>query len=66
MSITLFSKNGLKRVTFGEYVNWAEFYDNNEKEDPRYMPESHGKPIMISAFVDKDHAGNLVTRSSHT
>ena len=43
-------------------VDWREFYGNCEEEDPKHMPESLGKPVMISAFVVADHAGNMVTR----
>jgi hypothetical protein len=30
------------------------------------MPEPRGHPVNISAFVDANHAGNVVTRRSHT
>ena len=30
------------------------------------MPEPLGNPITMSCFVDSDHAGNKVTRRSHT
>jgi hypothetical protein len=30
------------------------------------MPEPRGNPVIISAFVDANHAGNVVTRRSHT
>jgi hypothetical protein len=30
------------------------------------MPEPRGKEVDISCFVDADHAGNRVTRRSHT
>jgi hypothetical protein len=30
------------------------------------MPEPRGHPVIISAFVDANHAGNVVTRRSHT
>jgi hypothetical protein len=33
---------------------------------PPNAPEPRGNPIMISCFVDADHAGNLVTRRSHS
>jgi len=29
------------------------------------MPEPLGLPVDVSCFVDADHAGNLLTRSSH-
>jgi hypothetical protein len=30
------------------------------------MPKPHGHPVTISAFVDANHAGNVVTRCLHT
>ena len=33
---------------------------------PHNMPEPLGKPVDINVFVDADHAGNRVTRRSHT
>jgi hypothetical protein len=30
------------------------------------MPEPLGKPVDISCFVDANHAGNVITRRSHT
>jgi hypothetical protein len=30
------------------------------------MPEPRGHPVIISAFVDANHAGNVITRRSHT
>ena len=30
------------------------------------MPKPLGKSVDINAFVDADHAGNKVTRRSHT
>jgi hypothetical protein len=30
------------------------------------MPEPRGRSVIISAFVDTNHAGNVVTRRSHT
>ena len=30
------------------------------------MPEPRGHPVIISAFVDANHAGNIVTRHLHT
>ena len=43
-----------------------EFYRDVTEEDPPGMPEPLGQPVMQSAFVDSDHAGNVVTRRSHT
>ena len=46
--------------------DWKEFYGNVEEEDPPHMPEPLGYPVKVTAFVDSDHAGNVVTRRSHS
>jgi hypothetical protein len=46
--------------------DWSEFYGDVEEEMPPKMPEPLGSPVTISAFVDANHAGNVVTRRSHT
>ena len=51
---------------FNQDADWVEFYGNVEEEDPPHMPVPLGKPVVISAFVDADHAGNVITRRSHT
>ena len=43
-----------------------EFYGDVKEDDPPGMPEPLGQPVMQSAFVDSDHAGNVVTRRYHT
>jgi len=45
---------------------WREFYGDVEEELPRRMPEPRGNAVDITCFVDANHAGNLVTRRSHT
>jgi hypothetical protein len=30
------------------------------------MPEPRGHPVTISAFIDANHAGNVITRRSHS
>ena len=37
-----------------------------KEELPKDAPEERGNPVTISAFVDANHAGNVVTRPSHT
>jgi hypothetical protein len=51
---------------FAHNADWKEFYGDVEEELPRNMPEPRGNPVIISAFVDANHAGNVVTRRSHT
>ena len=46
--------------------DWKEFYGDMYEEDPPRMPEPLGCPVKVLAFVDSDHAGNVVTRRSHT
>ncbi len=46
--------------------DWKDIYSNVIKEDPPNMPVPLGNPIQMSCFVDADHAGNKVTRRSHT
>ena len=45
---------------------WREFYGDVAEELPATMPEPLGRPVKITCFVDADHAGNLVTRRSHS
>lgn len=51
--------------SFAQY-DWTEFYGDVKEEDPPNMPEPLGNPVTISCFVDANHAGNKVTRRSHT
>ena len=43
-----------------------ELYPDAEDLPPPKMPLPRGKPVNINVFVDSDHAGNTVTRRSHT
>ena len=43
-----------------------DIYDVEELEKPHNMPEARGEKVDINVFVDADHAGNRVTRRSHT
>ena len=45
---------------------WKEFYGDVYEEIPPGQPEPRGNSVIITCFVDADHAGNLVTRRSHT
>ena len=42
-----------------------QYYDAEDLIPPN-MPKPRGKAVDISIFVDADHAGNKVTRRSHT
>ena len=43
-----------------------DIYTDAEDECPHNMPEARGEAVDITCFVDADHAGNKVTRRSHT
>jgi hypothetical protein len=47
-------------------VDWNGFYGTEKEELPPKMPKARGNSVRISCFVDADHAGNVVTRRSHT
>ena len=47
--------------------DWSDTIYGNEPEDlPPKMPMPRGNSVKISCFVDADHAGDLLTRRSHT
>lgn len=46
--------------------DWTDFYRDIVKEDPPNMPVPLGNSVVMSCFIDADHAGNKVTRRSHT
>ncbi len=50
---------------FSKY-DWTEFYKDSKEAIPPNAPNSRGNTVQINAFVDADHAGNKVTRRSHT
>jgi hypothetical protein len=47
-------------------VDWADFYPDAKEDLPPNAPEPRGKSVQINCFVDADHAGNKVTRRSHS
>lgn len=54
-----------EQAGFEEY-NWKDFYGDVKEAVPPHAPPPRGHPVQINAFVDADHAGNKVTRRSHT
>jgi hypothetical protein len=46
--------------------NWISFYREAKEQIPPNMPEPRGHPVQINCFIDADHAGNKITRRSHT
>jgi len=47
-------------------VVWHDFYPDAQEAIPANAPESLGNDVVVSCFVDADHAGNQVTHHSHT
>ena len=47
-------------------VGWTDFYGDVVEELPPKMPAPLGKSVCFSCFVDANHAGNVITRRSHT
>ena len=46
--------------------DWTEFYPCAKEVIPTDAPEALGVPVVMSTFVDADHAGCKATRRSHT
>ena len=51
---------------FDEKADWTEFCGDVEEELPPKTPEPLGHEVSIHAFVDANHAGDVVTRRSHS
>lgn len=45
---------------------WTDFYGEVKESIPPNAPVPRGNPVQTTAFVDANHAGNQVTRRSHT
>jgi len=43
-----------------------DLYPDAVEEIPPNAPEPRGEAVQINVFVDADHAGNVVTRRSHS
>jgi hypothetical protein len=47
--------------------DWSKYYPAEAKEAmPEKMPVPRRKPLIMTSFVDADHAGCQLTRRSHT
>jgi hypothetical protein len=49
-----------------DHPNWKDFYADAEEEIPNDLPVSKGPKVRMTAYVDADHAHDLVTRRSIT
>jgi hypothetical protein len=55
----------LPEVPAPEY-NWTDIYGDVNELIPPDFPEPWGKPTQTTAFIDSDHAADLVSRRSRT
>jgi hypothetical protein len=46
--------------------DWSGFYPDATEVLPPNAPEPRGKVVEMTAFVDADHAGDMITRRSRT
>jgi len=46
--------------------DWKEYYHDAHEAIPPNAPAPRGHVVQMNAFVDANHAGNKVTRRSHT
>jgi hypothetical protein len=51
---------------FKSNADWQDFYGDVTKELPPNKPKPRDQPVVVSCFVDANHAGNVITRRSHT
>jgi hypothetical protein len=51
----------LDESCFNANADWRDFYGDITEELPPNMPKLRGYPVIISAFVDANHASNIVT-----
>jgi hypothetical protein len=52
-------------TSFPDY-EWKEFYQDAKEQIPANAPPPRGHAVQVNAFVVTEHAGNKVTRRSHT
>ena len=44
---------------------WKDFCADSQEMIPRHMLEVHGKYVVIKAYLDSNHAGNMENRRLH-
>ncbi len=47
-------------------ADWTEFYRDAKELIPPNAPTPRGKPVEMYCFCDADHAGDKITRRSHS
>jgi hypothetical protein len=56
----------LDESSFNHDADWKPFYGDIVEPKPNDAPFPLGLPVDIACFVDANHAGNVITRRSHT
>jgi hypothetical protein len=51
----------IDKTHFHPNVDWTDFYGDVTEELPPNMPKLWGHLVIISAFANANHAGNVVT-----
>ena len=54
------------KSVFNNNANWMDFYGEVKEELPANMPKPCGDLVTISAFMDVNHAGNVIMHRLHT
>ena len=57
--------SGINEINFRR-AEMKSIYVDAEEDLPPNAPPSRGRPVQVNCFVDSDHAGNRITRRSHT
>ena len=52
--------------TFNDEAEWKTFYGDVTKAIPPNAPDPRGKSVDLRMWVDRDHAGDKMTRQSRT
>ena len=56
----------VNKNVFNNNADWTDFYGKVKDELPANMPEPFENPVTISAFIDANHAGNVMTCHLHS
>ena len=51
---------------YRDLYEWKDFYPNAQEMMTRHMPEALGNYVVIKAYVDANHAGNVENGRSHS
>ena len=66
LSVSHQACKAINKSVFNNDANWSGFYGKVEEELPANMPQPHGNLVTIPAFVDANHAGNVIMCHLHT